>query len=124
MTTPNRREFLKTSTETACATAAVTGLAGAGLNTAASLQPEKPAGANDKIRIGFIGPGGRGFGAHVKRLTKLQVEGEPIELVAVCDVYNKHAERAAKHIKKETGKAPNIYEDYLEMVEKEDLDRR
>ena len=76
----------------------------------------------DKIRIGFIGPGGRGFGAHVKRLTKLQVEGEPIELVAVCDVYNEHRDRAASYIEKQTGKAPSKHEDYLEMFAKAKLD--
>lgn len=110
--TPNRRDFIKTS---AGAVAATTALAS---TVSASPVPD----ANSKIRIGFIGPGGRGFGAHVKRLTKLQVEGEPIELVAVCDVYNKHTDRAAQHIEQKTGKAPNKYEDYLEMVEKEDLD--
>ncbi|MCP4776684.1 MAG: Gfo/Idh/MocA family oxidoreductase [Planctomycetaceae bacterium] len=108
----NRRGFLKTSAGALAATSVLSGTA----NAAA------PASPNANLRIGFIGPGGRGFGAHVKRLTKLQVEGEKIELVAVCDVYNKHAERAAKYIKKETGFEPKQYEDYLEMIEKEDLD--
>lgn len=109
----NRRQFIKSSAGAVAATA--------GVHTLANAQPvsNQP---NEKIRIGFIGPGGRGFGAHVKRLTKLQVEGEPIELVAVCDVYNKHRERAANHIEKQTGKKPTQYVDYLEMIEKEDLD--
>ncbi len=109
---PNRRDFIKTSAGAVAATAA--------LSSVASASPRLD--VNGKIRIGFIGPGGRGFGAHVKRLTKLQVEGEPIELAAVCDVYNVHVDRAVAHIEKETGKAPNKYEDYLEMIEKEDLD--
>lgn len=107
---PSRRNFIK-ATATAVGAATLT-------KTAASAAPS-PA---SKLRIGFIGPGGRGFGAHVKRLTKLQVEGEPIELVAVCDVYNEHRDRAAKHIEKETGVAPSKYEDYLDMIAKEDLD--
>lgn len=110
--TPNRRDFIKTSAGAVAATTAISSSASAHL----------PATSNDKIRIGFIGPGGRGFGAHVKQLTRLQVENEPIELVAVCDVYNRHVDRAANHIETETGKAPNKYEDYLEMIEKEDLD--
>jgi predicted dehydrogenase len=109
---PNRRDFIKTSAGAVAATTA--------LSQVASASPIPDVNAN--IRIGFIGPGGRGFGAHVKRLCKLQVEGEPIELVAVCDVYNKHVDRAAAYIEKETGKAPKKYVDYLEMLEKEDLD--
>ncbi len=110
---PTRRDFLKSSAYAA----AVLG--------AASQTSSSAAGANDsnsKIGIGFVGPGGRGFGAHVRRLTKLQLEGQPIELVAVCDVYNRHRDRAADYINKQTKKAPNKYEDYREMYEKEDLD--
>ena len=71
----SRRDFLKTSAYTA-------GVLGAASQIAANAAPNSTS-ANAKIRIGFVGPGGRGFGAHVKRLTKLQVEGQPIELVAV-----------------------------------------
>jgi predicted dehydrogenase len=115
MTTPkpSRRQFLKTSTTSLGAVAAVTQAAASGAESSS---------ASSKLRIGFIGPGGRGFGAHVKRLAKLQVEGKPIELVAVCDVYNEHRDRAAEHIKKETGTAPSKHEDYLEMFAKANLD--
>ena len=57
-----RRDFLKT-TGTAAAIASAAGLA--------APAPARAYGANDKLRIGFIGPGGRGFGAHVKTLAKL-----------------------------------------------------
>jgi predicted dehydrogenase len=109
----NRRDFIKTS-------ATSVGTAAAIAQTTASAAESTS--SNSKLRIGFIGPGGRGFGAHVKRLTKLQVEGQPIELVAVCDVYNEHRDRAAAHIEKETGKAPSKHEDYLEMFAKANLD--
>ena len=59
---------------------------------------------------------------HVKKLTKLQTEGQPIELVAVCDVYSKHRERAARHIKKQTGQEPKSYVDYRDMIEQANLD--
>lgn len=113
--TPNRRDFIKTSGSAVAATAAV----GALTSTASAA---KPVSAAEKLRVGFIGPGGRGFRAHVKQMTKLQVEGQPIELVAVCDVYKKHRDRAAKHIKSKTGFEPKKYNDYLDMIEKEDLD--
>ena len=90
MSNYSRRDFLKSSAYTA-------GVLGAASQIAANAAPVATS-ANAKIRIGFVGPGGRGFGAHVKRLTKLQVEGQPIELVAVCDVYSEHRDRAAAHI--------------------------
>ncbi len=109
---PNRRDFITKTSAAVAATVAVQSAA----------QAQESNSPNQKLRIGFIGPGGRGYGAHVKRLTKLAVEGQPIELVAVCDVYNKHRERAAKYIERATGKAPRQYEDYLDMIEREDLD--
>lgn len=63
MTTPSRRQFIKASAA-AAATAGVAQTALAGNRAPA---------ANDKIRIGFIGPGGRGFSAHVKSLVKLSL---------------------------------------------------
>ena len=116
MTTPNesRRHFLKTSGTTAIAAASLAGMLQAA--------PKESTSANEKIRIGFVGPGGRGFGAHVKTLTKLENEGQPIELAAVCDVFSENRERAANHIQKNTGKAPAQYEDPREMYAKEKLD--
>jgi predicted dehydrogenase len=110
--TNNRRDFIKQSAGAVAATTAMTSVASADTRTD----------SNSKIRIGFIGPGGRGFNAHVRTLCKLQLEGKPIELVAVCDVYNKHRERAATYIEQQTGNAPKQYVDYLEMIEKSNLD--
>ena len=112
----NRRDFIKSSSAVA---AAATVAAGAMTSTASAANSVSP---NAKMRIGFIGPGGRGFAAHVKSLSKLAVEGQPIELVAVCDVYKVHVDRAIDHIKKTTGDEPTAYVDYTEMIEKENLD--
>ena len=71
----NRRNFLAQSA--AGATVATT------LTAAATSKAAK---ASDRIRIGFIGPGGRGFGAHVKTLVKLRNEGANIDLVACKEV--------------------------------------
>ncbi|MDP7378593.1 MAG: Gfo/Idh/MocA family oxidoreductase, partial [Pirellulaceae bacterium] len=111
----NRRDFIKRSAATVAAST-TTGVLG--LQAKAQTVSATPA----KLRIGFIGPGGRGFNAHVKNLCKLQKEGQPIELVAVCDVYNKHRQRAAEHIEKQTGVIAEQYVDYREMIEKEQLD--
>ena len=111
----SRRNFLKTSSTSAIAAGAFAGLA-------ADPNVARAQSGNRNIRIGFVGPGGRGFGAHVKRLAKLKNDGMPIELVSVCDVFSEHRDRAADYIKKENGNAPTKYENHREMYEKEDLD--
>ena len=117
MTDNSRRQFMKASVAAATA-ATVTGTS----TLRATESKSKSKSKNDKIRIGFIGPGGRGYSAHVKSLTRLAKEGQPIELVAVCDVYKMYNDRAAEHIEKNLNVAPTKYVDYLEMLEKEDLD--
>ena len=109
----SRRNFMATSSATAIA---------AGIHVGVESGRARAADSNGKIRIGFIGPGGRGFRAHVKSLSKLQQDGEPIELAAVCDVYSEHRDRAAAHIKENNGNTPAVYEDYRDMFVKEDLD--
>lgn len=109
----NRRDFIKT-TGTAAAVAA-----GANLYSTVSA---RAAGANEKIRIGFIGPGGRGFAAHVKTLAQLKNEGANIELTAVAEVYSEQLNMVADYIQKENGNTPAKYVDYVEMLAKEDLD--
>ena len=107
----NRRRFIKSSTTLA-----------AGVAAAQSIKSAQGANENSKIRIGFIGPGGRGFSAHVKNLSKLAKEGSPIELVAVCDVFDERRDQAAAHIKKNNGNDVVKYVDYEEMFEKANLD--
>lgn len=111
MPQPSRRTFLKTSA--AAATAAT---------TLTARQASAVQGSNERLRIGFIGPGGRGFGAHVKSLCKLHNEGRKIDLVGVAEVYENQREKVAEYIEKETGTKPGKYVDYLEMIEKENLD--
>lgn len=111
----NRRDFLKNS-----GTAAVAASAVASLVTAPA--PARAAGSNEKIRVGFIGPGGRGFGSHVKTLAKLAKENANIELVAVSDVYSVNQDRAANYIKEQTGKEPKKYEDYTDLIADKNVD--
>lgn len=112
-TNDSRRQFLKTSA-TAAAAASLVGLSARSARAAA--------GSNERLRIGFIGPGGRGFGAHVKSLCELHKEGRKIDLVGVAEVYEVQRNKVADHIKKETGTDPGRYVDYNEMIEKENLD--
>lgn len=110
----SRRDFVKT-------TSAVTAAVGAASILAAPA-PARAAGANGRIRIGFIGPGGRGFGAHVKSLIKLRKEGASIDLVAVSEVYKKQEDMVCAHIVQETGVDPKRYIDYQDMLADKDVD--
>jgi predicted dehydrogenase len=110
----NRRAFLQTGGA---------GLAaGALAQIAISSVPARAANSSSALRIGFIGQGSRGFGAHGGTLKRLQKAGENIELVAVCDVYQANRERAARSIQEQTGKNVAKYVDYREMIGKEKLD--
>ncbi|HWL11041.1 MAG TPA: Gfo/Idh/MocA family oxidoreductase [Planctomicrobium sp.] len=106
----NRRSFLQTSS------------VAAGAMTLLSTAPARAQDANQRLRIGFIGPGGRGFGAHVRTLAALKNEGRKIDLVALADVYSVQRDKVADYIKKENGNDPAKYVDYREMIEKENLD--
>ncbi|MEK7404672.1 MAG: Gfo/Idh/MocA family oxidoreductase [Acidobacteriota bacterium] len=60
-----------------------------------SASQAQQAAAGKRIGVGLIGCGGRG--SYLGRLTQqLGQQGEPVELVAVCDVYRPRLERAAK----------------------------
>ncbi|WP_436715653.1 Gfo/Idh/MocA family oxidoreductase [Roseiconus lacunae] len=107
----NRRNFLKAgATAGAASVVSLPGSAGA-----------TPA-ANERLRIGFIGPGGRGFGAHVKTLCQLHNEGRKIDLVGVAEVYETQRDKVADYIKEKTGNDPGRYVDYNDMIAKENLD--
>lgn len=111
----NRRDFIKNS--------AVTTAAGVQLVSAlAAPVAARAAGANDRLRIGFIGTGRRGFGAHVKSLVALREEGANIDLVGVCDVYSVHRRQAAEYIESKTGSKSKTYVDYHELLGEKDVD--
>ncbi len=115
MTQPNtdvsRRNFIKTGAVAAGAAS----LLGA-------TAPARAAGANERLRIGFIGPGGRGLSGHVQPLARLRSNGLPIELAGVCDVYSKNEDYAAAYIKWTTDKQPKRYKDHHEMLADKDID--
>lgn len=72
------------------------------------------AGANERIRIGCIGCGGMAD-SHMSQLLRAK-ERMNIDITAVCDVYDKRVNEAAK---KTGGK---IYQDYRKLLEVKDID--
>ncbi|MCL4784896.1 MAG: Gfo/Idh/MocA family oxidoreductase [Bryobacterales bacterium] len=71
--------------------------------------------ASDRLRVGVIGCGIRGVGAHIKTLLKMK-ESDNVTVNAVCDVFDKRAQQAAALT---GGKA---YRDYREMLANRDVD--
>ncbi len=98
MTTNTRREFLKQAALSAAALAA--------------YPPPSVLGANDRVRVGMIGAGGRG-----EELLKEVLEVPNAQLVAIADVYSRRRD-AAKEL------APGIQtlEDHRRLLDMKDLD--
>ena len=72
-------------------------------------------GANNRLRVGIIGCGGLAQGAHIPSLMRMK-ETDNVEIVAVCDVYQKRLDQAAAT----TGAAP--VKDYRAMLDSKDVD--
>ena len=77
----------------------------------------KSASANDKIRLGIIGAGSRGG-----QLLDLFLPQTDVELVAIADVDDRHAEETAERVKKEKGNTPETSRDYRSMLDRKDID--
>lgn len=119
----SRREFLKHSAMTAA------GLS-VGLNALTSPVFAKTPGANDKIRVGFIGLGNRGT-----LLLKRFMDNPDVEIAALCDVYEPYTSRDRSKVNVrwlESGKVPEMgesfarqpkrYSDFRELLEQKDID--
>jgi predicted dehydrogenase len=72
-------------------------------------------GANNRLRVGIIGCGGLAQGAHIPSLMRMK-EADNVEIVAVCDVYQKRLDQVAAT----TGAAP--VKDYRAMLDNKDVD--
>ncbi|HMF78531.1 MAG TPA: Gfo/Idh/MocA family oxidoreductase, partial [Bryobacteraceae bacterium] len=87
----------------------------AGAVGAASLFAKSAvAGANDRLRIGVIGAGGMANN-HFKALVQMR-EGDNLEIVNVCDIYDIRAQKAASLT---GGKA---VKDYRKLLDNKDVD--
>ncbi|HBY60095.1 MAG TPA: gfo/Idh/MocA family oxidoreductase [Solibacterales bacterium] len=71
-------------------------------------------GANERLRVGVIGCGGMA-GGHMRSLVRNK-ERDNVEIVAVCDLYDKRAEQAAQV----TG--GKIVKDYRRVLEQKEID--
>ena len=111
MTPLDRRGFVKAGTGTALGMSLAPG-ALLGRNRAASA---------DKLRLGFIGVGGRG-----SWLLGLASRRDDTEIKAVCYIVPEKAQRSADAVTEAGGKEPKHFtageEDYLNLLEMDDID--
>lgn len=99
----SRRNFLQTS---AVGTAALT-----------MAMPGRVLGANEKVRLGWIGCGGRGTYMLQRALTV-----DDIEVVAICDLIQQRVERGASVVEESREKKIPTYLDFRQMLDKEKMD--
>lgn len=104
--TITRRQFVKRSAATAVAV---------GMPMVVSSQVF---GANEEIRVGIVGLGGRGKGAHVPGFQNQK----GVKVVAIADVDQQRLGSAADMIQSNYGHKVEQFTDMREMFEREDID--
>lgn len=97
-----RRDFLKG-----------TAAAGAGLAAFGGLAPARALGANDRVRLGVVGCGGRG-----SYDMSIFMKNPGVEVVAVCDVYEPRRLRQQAI----AGPQAQAYLDYRTLLDRKDID--
>ncbi len=113
----NRRQFVSsTAAGLVTASAALTGRRAAAAPSSAQSR-SNVAGANDRIRVGYIGVGGMGR-AH---LNNFQFFPET-QSVVVCDVWPFNVDRAVKMTANQRGGPAEGVKDFRRVLDRQDLD--
>jgi len=88
--------------------------AAASASVAAALtSTSRVLGANERVRLGFIGLGNRG-----DQVLDAFLEHKDCEVVAICDIYQPYLDFAAQKI----GGAPTQFRDYRRLLDRKDID--
>jgi predicted dehydrogenase len=99
----NRRDFLKSTLGTAAVVAVL---------------PSRPSrAANERVRIGLMGCGGRGT-----QVAQMFAGRPDARIVYVCDPDNRRAARAKQSIEKIQGQSPQAVQDFRRMLDDKNLD--
>ena len=77
--------------------------------------------ANSRLRLGFIAVGGRAQ-SHVKSAVKLQAEVGNVEIVSICDVFNRYLDQTSDFIEKGVGHKPSRTGDYRDIINDDSID--
>lgn len=106
--TITRRSFLEASAATTAA---------AWLST--SVDAASPA-ANEAIRVGIVGPGGRGKALLADFFSVNQAANA--QLTAICDIWNLQRDKASSLVKEKSGTDPKVYKRFEDMLGDKDID--
>ncbi len=87
----------------------------------AQIVPASAKGANERIQIGVIGCGNRGFNALMHDIHRYDKE-ENVAITAVCDVWRQHREKAAETATDWYKQEPKQFEDYRDVLALDDID--
>jgi predicted dehydrogenase len=108
----SRRAFIRNSAAVAAAVVAAPSVLRA--DEAVATSP------NGRMRIGFIGIGGRAQ-THLDSAIKLQNEGS-VEIASVCDVFNVYRDQVAKKVLEGTKREPQKVADYRDIINDKSID--
>lgn len=89
------------------------GLAAASAGTTLTMASSRAAGANDRVRVGLIGCGGRG-----RFVAERMGRVANVEFVAGCDVY----EQKLRRFRRIAGTHCAMYADFREVLDRKDID--
>ncbi|MFM8273329.1 MAG: Gfo/Idh/MocA family protein [Gemmata sp.] len=85
----------------------------AAVASASALNASRVMGANERVRVGFVGLGNRG-----DQVLSAFLEHKDCDVVALCDIYQPYVEFASKKV----GTNPQQFTDYRRLLEKRDVD--
>jgi predicted dehydrogenase len=105
----SRRDFLAASA------------AGAALAAVPSFPATSAASPNSRLRVGFIGVGGRAQ-THLESACRLQKEDKNVEIASVCDVFNRYRDQAVAKIREHVGYEPKATGDYRDIINDSSID--
>ncbi len=102
----SRREFLRHTS------------AGVAVISASTLVAQTAVGANERIGLGCIGVGGRGSALTGEIIALAKKHN--VQIVAVCDVWQKNLRAAATRVKERLGKAPREFTRFGDLLKEVD----
>src|SRR5580693_7957724 len=88
-------------------------VAAAAAVTTTAISASRVLGANERIRLGFVGLGNRG-----DQVLDAFLAQKDCEVVAICDLYQPYLDFASQKI----GNNPAQFRDYRKLLERQDLD--
>ena len=90
------------------------------LATLAASSAARAAGANERVSVGIVGPGGRG--SSILRTFFDVCTAKQAELTAVCDLWSRNRERSSNQVKQASGSEPHVFKRLEELLEAPGLD--